>query len=198
MNFIGGKEACNILGVHYKTLYNWANNGTLDMIRTPGGKRLYNVQKYIFNNSTIKQNINKIKKKICYCRVSTYGQKDDLERQIKYMKDKYPNYEIIKDIASGLNFKRKGLKKIIRLAINGEIDELVIAYKDRLCRFGFELIKDLIEDYSYGKIIILKEKKMSPEEELTKDLVSIINIFSARLNGLRKYKQKYPEISKTI
>ena len=109
----------------------------------------------------------------------------------------YPNHEIIKDIASGLNFKRKGLKKIIKLALDGELEEIVVAYKDRLCRFGFDLIKDLIEEYSYGKIIILNEKKMSPEEELTTDLVSIINVFSARLNGLRKYKKEIKNLKTT-
>ena len=189
-NYVGGKEACKILGVHYKTLYNWTDANKIEVVRTPGGKRLYNVQNYINNNSNIKKNINKNKKKICYCRVSTYGQKDDLERQIKYMKEKYPNHDIIKDVASGLNFKRKGLKKIIKLALDGELEELVVAYKDRLCRFGYELIKDLIEEYSCGKIIILNEKNLSPEEELTTDLVSIINVFGARLNGLRKYKKE--------
>ena len=195
--FIGSKEACKILGVHYKSLYNWEEQNKIETVKTPGGKRLYNVQKYIKENSNIKKNLDKNKKKICYCRVSTYGQKDDLERQIEYMKKNYPNHEIIKDIASGLNFKRKGLKKIIKLALDGELEEIVVAYKDRLCRFGFDLIKDLIEEYSYGKIIILNEKKMSPEEELTTDLVSIINVFSARLNGLRKYKKEIKNLKTT-
>ena len=80
------------------------------------------------------------KRKICYCRVSSVGQRDDLQRQIEYMKELYPSYEIMYDIGSGLNFKRKNLKKIINLAIANQIDEIVIAYKDRLCRFGYDLI----------------------------------------------------------
>ena len=144
--YVTPKKACSILGVHYKTLYNWEKNKKIEVIRTPGGKRLYNVEKYISNNINIKE-IAKPKLKICYCRVSTYNQNDDLKRQVEYMKNKYPTYIIIKDIGSALNFKRKGLKKIMDYAINGEIEEVIIAYKDRLCRFGYELIEYLITEY---------------------------------------------------
>jgi predicted site-specific integrase-resolvase len=86
-------------------------------------------------------------------------QKYDLDRQIKYMRDKYPENEIIYDIGSGLNYNRKGLRIIIiDMAINGEINELVIAYKDRLTRFGYEIIEYLIEKYSGGKIKIINKK----------------------------------------
>ena len=190
-NYVGSKQACEILGVHYQSLRNWSIKNKIETIKTPGGKRLYNVDKYISTNININGDINdKQKINICYCRVSTRGQKDDLERQIEYMKNKYPNHIIIKDIASGLNFKRTGLKKILKYAINGELNELVIAYKDRLCRFGYELVEHIITEYSNGKITIINNVNMSPNEELTKDLVSIINVFSARINGLRKYKKK--------
>lgn len=85
---------------------------------------------------------------------------------------------------------RKKLQKIIDLAIEGKINEVVVAHRDRLSRFGFELIENLINKYSNGKIIVMNETKLSPEEEITKDLLSIINVFSARVNGLRKYKYK--------
>jgi putative resolvase len=104
------------------------------------------------------------------------------------MKQKYPNYEIIQDIASGLNFNRPGLNKIIKMALNNEIDEVVVSYNDRLCRFGFELIEMILKESSNGKITVLNNTDDSPEEELTKDLVSIINVFSAKLNGMQKYK----------
>ena len=80
-------------------------------------------------------------------------------------------------------------------AINGEIEEVVIAYKDRLCRFGYELIEYIITEYSNGKITILNDVNLSPDEEMTMDLVSIINVFSARINGLRKYKKKTKELN---
>lgn len=112
-----------------------------------------------------------------------------MTRQIQYMKVNYPNYMIISEIASGLNFKRPKLTKIINWAIEGKINELIIAYKDRLARFGYELIENIIKTYSGGKITVINNKEMSPEEEITKDLVSIINVFSTRVNGLRKYKK---------
>lgn len=189
--YVTPKKACEILGVHFKTLYNWEKNKKIEVIRTPGGKRLYNVEKYISININISEPINDNNKlNICYCRVSTYGQKDDLQRQIEYMKKLYPTYVVIKDVGSALNFKRKGLNKLINYAINGEINEVVIAYKDRLCRFGYELIENIITKHSNGKITILNDINMSSQEEMTKDLVSIINIFSARINGLCKYKNQ--------
>ena len=106
------------------------------------------------------------------------------------MKKKYPNNEIITDIASGLNFNRPGLNKIIKMALNKEVDEIIVTYKDRLARFGFELLENILKESSNGKITVLNNNDDSPEEELTKDLVSIINVFSAKLNGMRKYKTK--------
>ena len=173
------KEASKKLGVHWQTLRNWDANGRIETVRTPGGKRMYNVNKYLADNKEESDPINK--KKICYCRVSTLNQKSDLQHQIELMKKKYPTYEIIQDIASGLN-------KIIGMALNKEVEEVVIMYKDRLARFGFELIEHIIKESSNGKITILNNNDNSPEEELTKDLVSIINVFSAKLNGMRKYK----------
>ena len=95
---------------------------------------------------------------------------------------------IIQDIGSGLNYKRKGLQELMEKAINGEIDELVITYKDRLTRFGYEMIEWLIKKYSNGKIIINKNEEETPVEELKKDIVSIMNVYVAKVNGLRKYK----------
>ena len=105
-------------------------------------------------------------------------------------KKTYPNYEIIQDIARGLKFNRPGLNKILKLAINKEIDEIVVLYKDRLARFGFELIEYIINETSNGRIVVINNSDSNPDEELTKDLVSIINVFSAKLNGRRKYKNK--------
>ena len=105
------------------------------------------------------------------------------------MQKRYPNHLLIEDIGSGLNFNRRGLRKIIKYAINGKIEEVVIAYKDRLARFGFELIEDLIKEYSNGKIIIIhKNNDLGPEEELVKNMLQIMNIFTAKMNGFRKYK----------
>ena len=184
-DYLSPKEASKLLGVHWQTLRNWDRNGVIDTIRSQGGKRFYNVKKYMRENGLVES---KEKKNICYCRVSSLGQKSDLENQVNFMKSKYPNHDIITDIGSGLNFNRLGLNKIINLGLNKDINELVIAYKDRLARFGFELLQTIIEEWSHGKIVVLYNNDDSPQDELTKDLVSIINVFSAKLNGMRKYK----------
>jgi len=195
--YVGGKQACEILGVHIQTLYNWEKKGLLEIIRSPGGKRFYNVDKYLQeNNINAKKNIEdneekEIKEKICYIRVSTLGQKDDLKRQREYMHFKYKKHTIIEDIGSGINFNRRGLRKIIEMAIAGKIDELVVAHRDRLTRFGFDLIEDIIKKYSNGNIIIDddKDNKKEPKEELVEDVLQILNVYTAKMNGLRKYKK---------
>ena len=181
--FIPPREASKILGVHAQTLYRYEECGLIETIRTPGGKRLYNVKDYLLKQSSVIDE----KLNICYCRVSTNGQKSDLERQIKYMKERYPSYKIISDIGSGINFKRKGLREIIVLAKNNKINKVVIAYKDRLCRIGYEMIEYIINSFSDGEIIIENQINSSPEEEIVKDLLQIITVFSARVNGLRSY-----------
>lgn len=191
--FVGKKRAMEMIGVSASTLIKMGESGEIDMIKTPGGHRKYNIDKYIRDNVKNNANENKIinpvqKKKLCYVRVSTLGQKDDLQRQKQYMTEKYPNHEIIEDIGSGINFNRKGLRKIIKMAVNGEVDELVVAYKDRLTRFGFDLINDMVRDYSNGRIIIENTTTgKEPREELVEDVLQILNVYTAKMNGLRKY-----------
>ena len=199
--YVGKKKALELLGISGMTLLKMEEQNKIEIIKTTGGHRKYNVQKYISDNKkkvdekidlNIK-NINKINEKIniCYIRVSTHGQKSDLEHQKEFMIKKYPKYEIIEDIGSGINFNRKGLRKIIKLGIEGKINKLVVAYKDRLTRFGFELIEDLIKEYSNGEIIIENEKEeKEPKEELVEDVLQILNVYTAKMNGLRKYNNK--------
>ena len=196
--YIGKRQALDILGISPMTLLKLEELNKIEVIKTVGGHRKYNVQKYINDNKKESEPLNPIKEKdnknkinICYVRVSTHNQKDDLEHQKAYMKSKYKNYEIIEDIGSGINFNRKGLRKIIKLGIEGKINKLVVAYKDRLTRFGFELVEDIIKEYSDGEIIIENEKEdKEPEEELVDDVLQILNVYTAKMNGLRKYKNK--------
>lgn len=189
MEFVKRGEAIKTLGICYKTLYKMAEKKEIDTIKV-SENTLYNVNKYLREKNVL----HKERIKICYCRVSSNKQKEDLMRQIKYMKEKFPTHTIIQDIGSGLNYKRKGLEEILEKAINGEIEELVIAYKDRLTRFGYEMIEWLISKYSNGKIIIInKSEEETPVEELTKDIVSIMNVYVAKVNGLRKYKSHIKE-----
>jgi len=165
--------------LHPNTLRRYADENKIKTIRTPSGQRRYDVDGYlgIEAKATL----------ICYCRVSSDKQKDDLKRQVEFMESQYPNAEIVKDIGSGLNFKRKGLNAVLERAMQGAKLTVVVAFKDRLARFGFDLIKNIIER-SGGSIVVLDRAVFSPEQELTQDLLNILHVFSGRMHGLRNYK----------
>ena len=197
-NYYTPKEASKKLGVHWQTLKNWDKQGKIKTIRSPGGKRYYDISDFInkiegTNNINEELEIENKRKKICYCRVSSHSQKIELENQIKYMKDKYPEHEILYDIGSGINFNRHNLNKIINYGIKNELEELAIAYKDRLCRIGYELIENILKEYSNTNIIIENDEIKSPEEELTTDLIEIITVFNSKLYGIRSCKSKKSE-----
>ena len=135
----------------------------------------------------------KNKKIIGYCRVSSHKQKDDLEKQIEnvktYMYAKGYQFEIISDIGSGINYNKKGLNQLIDMITNSEIDKIVVLYKDRLIRFGYELIKNLCDKYG-TTIEIIDNTERTEEQELVEDLIQIITVFSCRLQGKRANKAK--------
>jgi len=182
--YIPSRKAAEALGVHANTLRKWAKSGKIKHIVTASGQRKYDIDSYLGKTSECIT--------ICYCRVSSYKQKDDLCRQVEFMREKYPSAEIIKDIGSGINFKRKGLKAILERAMRGNKLEIVVAHKDRLARFGFDLIRYIVER-SGGKLVVLSQAIFSPEEELTKDLLNILHVFSCRMHGLRNYKKQVSE-----
>jgi len=185
--YIRPEEACRLLKVTTRTLFNWDRKGKIKCIRTKGGHHRYLLSDVLQKTGKEEK---KQKRNICYCRVSTWSQKEDLERQVEYFRLKYPDHEIIKDTGSGLNFKRKGFNTILDAAITGHIGEIVVTHKDRLCRFGFELVERLVTTYSKGKIVVLNQEETSPEKELVNDLLSIITVFSSRLYGLRSHALK--------
>lgn len=187
--YIKPKEASEIIGVNIDTLRRMAKRGELKHIRTDNGRYLFDVSSFIKRGNPGIQK----RKTICYARVSSRGQKSDLQNQIALLKTKYPETEVIFDFGSGLNFKRKGLQKILDLAYKGELKEIVVTYKDRLCRFGFELIEYILETQSNAKIVVLNKDNTAIESELATDLLSIITVFSARMHGLRKYKKQIKE-----
>jgi putative resolvase len=189
VKFVKPKEASKIIGVNLDTLRRMANRSEINHIRTNSGRYLFDVSSFTKRSNPEVQE----RKKICYARVSSRGQKPDLENQISLLKTRFPDAEVISDYGSGLNFHRKGLLKIMDLAHKGEIEELVVTYKDRLCRFGFELIEHIIQTQSNAKIVVLCDNSTSKESELATDLLSIITVFSARMHGLRKYKNQIKE-----
>jgi predicted site-specific integrase-resolvase len=148
--YLRPEEVSKILQVSTRSLENWSNQGILKCVRTKGNHRRYLL------SDVIAMTTKKAKKNICYCRVSTSSEKEDLERQVEYFKSKYPNHEIIEDIGSNLDFEREGFNIILNSAFKGEIQEVVVNNKDILCKFGFELVVKIIENKN-GKILVLEE-----------------------------------------
>ena len=184
-NYVPARVATAKLGVTLRTLLRWDEAGKIKTIKTPNGQRRYDLDSVI----PIRQSD---KPTILYARVSSHSQKPDLERQIQFLVAQYPDCEVVKDIGSGLNFKRKGLLALLERILSGDVGMVVVANKDRLCRFGFDLIA-WIAKRSYCEILVLNNSVLSPEREMLEDVLAIIHVFSCKLYGLRKYKQKIKE-----
>jgi predicted site-specific integrase-resolvase len=188
-------EFGKLIGISSSTLRRWEEEGKLIADRTLGNQRLYNE-----NHLRVAMRLKTGKtpnRAIVYCRVSSSNQKEDLASQVKAMEQfclaqGVAITDSIQEVGGGLNFKRPKFLQIIQWAIQGEVKVLYVAHKDRLCRFGFELVEQILQ-WSGGKIVVANAETLSPQEELTQDLLSIVHCFSSRLYGLRKYKSKAPE-----
>lgn len=196
-NLVTISKAANYLGVNIMTLRRWDESGKLKPVKTFGKHRRYDINDLDFfllhkddKELVIKKNHNKV---ICYARVSSSDQKEDLERQAivleEYCKSNNYKYETIRDLGSGLNYNKKGLLKLINKVINKEIDKIIITYKDRLIRFGYELIEHLCKKNDV-EIIVLNNDEKDKSQELVEDMLSIITVFSSRLYGSRSKKSK--------
>ena len=187
-----GKFA-ELIGVTRQTLRNWDKTGKLKPSHTgKSGYRYYSQQQ--LQNYLGFKGVNTVKRKVVgYCRVSSNKQKDVLERQIKnvksYMIARGYSFEIITDIGSGLNYNKKGLNQLIDMIVASEIEKIVVLYKDRLLRFGYELIENLCSKYG-TTIEIIDNTEKTEEQELVEDLVQIITVFSCKLQGRRANKAK--------
>ena len=189
--WITPKKAKELLSVTNKTLHEWDKKGKIRTVRDPAGHRRYNkedIQNYLA--CCIPSPLQKERCKICYCRVSSKKQMDDLERQKRFFQLKYPSYELVTDIGSGLNWKRKGLQTLLERAMCRDIEEIVVAHKDRLCRFAYELL-EYIFYYNKVKLMVLnKPDQESSSQELADDIMSIIHVYSCREMGKRRYTNK--------
>ena len=187
--YVKPKEAAKYYGVSIQTLRRWANNGKIQFIRTNGNHR-----RFLIRNE-------EKTKKIIYARVSSQKQKSNLQNQVKYLKKRYPKYELITDIGSGINFKRKGLQRILDGLFDGTIEEVVVTTQDRLVRFRFDLFKYIFIKVGSKLTVINTKKSENDESELSEDLLSIITVFTARHYGRRRYnsdkKNKNISIKKT-
>ena len=184
MPYIPGRKAAAQLGIHQNTLRRYADEGQIRAIRTKSGQRRYDVDAYLRQSSDTAL--------VCYCRVSSAKQREDLRRQVAFMRERYPEAEIVQDIGGGLNFNRKGLVALLERLHRGDKLRIVVAHRDRLARFGFDLIQWLAEQNG-GGVVVLDNMDYSPEQELTEDILAILNTFSCRLHGLRRYRNAIQE-----
>ena len=192
MKYYSTKKVTEILGVTAQTLRNWDKEGKLKPSYVKSnGYRYYSeesILSYTQERKT-KKNLNVVG----YARVSSKKQSDDLERQINnlntYISSKYDSFDIITDIGSGINYNKPGLKKLIEKINKKEVDLIIVPYKDRLLRFGFELVEYFAE-LNNVKIEVLDKIDKNQDEELVEDLVQIITVFSCKIQGKRKTKTK--------
>ena len=186
------KQAANQLGVSVSTLRRWDETGVLVAQRTPKGHRRYDLSK--INPNLTRNKVEQQRKTIAYARVSSHDQKSDLQRQIEilelYCSAQGWSFEVISDLGSGMNYHKKGLKRLLDDILDNKIDRLVLTHKDRLLRFGAELVFALCEARQVEVVIINQGENLSFEEELAQDVLEIITVFSARLYGSPSKKNK--------
>lgn len=193
-NFLPIRDAEIFTGVKQQTLRKLFEENILKGYKTESGQRMF-ARKSLCEFCNInegQENETNERANILYARVSSKKQSDDLDRQIEFIrsaKPEYINYRVVTDIASGINFKRKGLLDILERSIQGVVGEVVVAHKDRMSRFGFDLIKTIIEKAGGKVTVIDDEKQKSGEQELAEDLLSIIHIYSCKQMGKRSYKR---------
>jgi predicted site-specific integrase-resolvase len=192
MKYYSAKTVTKILGVTAQTLRNWDKEGKLKPSYVKSnGYRYYSEDSIL--SYTQERKTKKDVNVIGYARVFSKKQSDDLERQVNnlkvYLDSKYSDYEIITDIGSGINYTKPGLKRLIEKINRKEVDIIVVLYKDRLLRFGFELVEYFAE-LNNVKIEILDKIDKNQDQELVEDLVRIITVFSCKIQGKRKTKTK--------
>ncbi|MEJ2775083.1 IS607 family transposase [Sulfolobaceae archaeon RB850M] len=178
------KEVCQKLGISYRTLQSYVKKGYIQPVILQSGK-------WRFREEDVEKLMGIVRKRkvVLYARVSSNTQKDDLINQVKYLEENVKEYDqVITDIGSSLNMKRKGFIKLLRMILNNEVSKVVIAYPDRLVRFGFEIIEEVCKAHNCELVVLSKEDK-TPEQELIEDLISILVSFSEKLQGMRSHEK---------
>ena len=186
------KEFAELLNVSVKTLQRWDREKTLVANRTPTNRRYYTYDQYLqFKGIGRDTDSRKI---VIYTRVSTRNQADDLENQVNFLQQ-YVNAkgliadDIIRDYGSGLNYNRKKWNQLLGEVMENKIKMILVSHKDRFVRFGFDWFEKFCNKFNV-EIVVVKNEKLSPHEELVQDIVSILHVFSGRLYGLRKYRKQ--------
>ena len=179
-------EVAQRFGVTVNTVRRWVHEGRITSERTKGNHR-------VFREEDIFPKEKRSKQVILYGRVSSAKQRNDLQRQQQYLQERIPpefkGHDIIPvhDVASGLNFKRPGLLHLLGLVQEGNVSAVIVASRDRLCRFGFELVEWLCQQHG-AQVVVLHHEDTTPETELGEDLLSIVQVYCCRWNGRRRYR----------
>ena len=183
--------AAEALGVSTNTLRRWEASGRLTPARTEGGQRRYDLAAL---HSGIRHSALPIRKTVSYARVSSHDQRADLERQKQvlelYCASQGWTFDIIADLGSGMNYRKRGLKRLLDGIVEGEVGRVVLTHKDRLLRFGAELVFALCQAKQVEVVIINHGEDTTFEEELANDVLEIITVFSARLYGSRSHRNQ--------
>lgn len=187
------RKACRRLGIHYVTLKRWIYSGKIRAIRTPTGRWMIpesEVERIIGGKAEAKG-----VRAVIYARVSSSDQKSDLERQILYLTQYcsakgYRVIDVLSDIASGLKTNRRGLLKLFNYVVNRQVDVVVVTYKDRLTRFGFEYLEYFFKQFGVKIEVVYGEEPKDAYQELVEDLLAIVTSFAGKLYGMRSHKKK--------
>ena len=187
------REVCQRLGISYSTLSRWVREGRIRAVRTAGGK--YRVPEGEVRRIAEGVPVSREVRAIIYARVSSSDQKSDLERQVQYLTEYctskgYRVVDVLSDIASGLKTNRKGLAKLFSYVVNWQADVVVVTYKDRLTRFGFEYLEYFFKQYGVRVEVVFGEEPKDAYQELVEDLVEIVTSFAGKLYGMRSNKKK--------
>ena len=187
------QEVCSTLGISYSTLRRWIRDGKIKAVRTPTGRIRIpksEIERILGREVPTKTRC------VIYARVSSTKQEEqgDLQRQVELLKKyahehRYEIVEIITDVASGLKENRRGLRRLFKLVVNRKVDVVLVTFRDRLTRFGFEYLKYFFKQFGVDIVCILDEKK-SPLEEIIEDFISIVVSFAGRIYGMRSHKVK--------
>jgi len=186
------KEACRVLGVSYVTLRRWIKEGKIRAVQTLGGK-------YRIPESEVKRILSGVEAReiraAIYARVSSSDQKSDLERQIQHLTQYcsakgYRVVDVLSDVTSGLKTNRRGLQKLFNYIVNKQVDVVVVTYKDRLTRFGFEYLEYFFKQYGVRIDVIYGEEPKEAYQELVEDLLAVVTSFAGKLYGMRSHKKK--------
>lgn len=178
--YVTAKIACKYYNVSETTLRAWANEGRIEFNKTEGGHRRYKIPDKAEGDNRLR---------CIYARVSSRKQEADLDRQVTRLEAAYPGYSVYKDVGSGINFHRKEFQALVERVVRGEVQEIVVADRDRLSRFGFEFLEWLFRLYD-TQLTIVSDETRDPEREFVDGLLSIITVYTSRYYGSRGHRKE--------